>query len=294
MERKKTIGWIGTGVMGDSMCSHLVKAGYNVNVYNRTKSKTENLVTLGAKLLDSPKEVAQNSDVIFTIVGYPQDVEEIYLGENGIINNAKEGSIIIDMTTSTPSLAEKIFKEAKSKCLKSLDAPVTGGDIGAKNGQLVIFVGGDKETFDEAKEFFNLMSKDTRHLGSAGSGQHAKMANQISVAACMVATVETLLYAQKAGLDLNTIIDMVGSGAGGSFSLNNLGRRVVNSDFNPGFFIKHFVKDMGIALEEAKKMNLMLPGLSQVHQFYLAAIAQGYENLGTQALYKVLQKLNNQ
>lgn len=287
------IGWIGTGVMGKSMCSHVMAAGNEAFVYNRTKSKAQELLDNGATWCDSPKEVAENADIIFTIVGYPKDVRETYLGENGILAGAKEGSIIVDMTTSEPTLAMEISDRAKEKGIFALDAPVTGGDIGAKNASLVIFVGGEKEAFDKVKSCFDCMGKTVQLMGKSGAGQNAKMANQIAIASNMVGAVEMLVYAQKAGLDLNQMIEMLGSGSAGSWQMSNMGPRMVKGDFEPGFYIKHFVKDMGIALDEAKKMNLMLPGLSMVHQFYLGAIAQGLEDKGTQALYEVLKNMNN-
>jgi len=288
----KKIGWIGTGVMGASMCMHLTKAGNEAFVYNRTKSKADALVAKGATWCDSPAEVAKQAEIIFTIVGYPVDVEETILGKNGVLANADAGKIIVDMTTSEPSLAERIAKEATAKGVGALDAPVSGGDLGARNATLAIMVGGDQKTFDEVTPLFEIMGSNIKLMGKAGSGQHTKMSNQILIAGTMIGTVESLLYAHKAGMDLNEIIDVIGSGAAGSWSINNLGRRIADDDFNPGFFIKHFVKDMGIALDEAKRMNLSLPGLALVNQFYISAMAMGCEELGTQALYKVLEKMN--
>jgi 3-hydroxyisobutyrate dehydrogenase len=294
MKRNFKVGFVGLGMMGSPMCSHILNAGYEVSVFNRTKSKSEDLIKKGAKWQNSPKEVAQNSDVIFTIVGFPKDVEEVYFGELGILKGAKKGTIIVDMTTSNPSIAEKIYYEAKRIGVSALDAPVSGGDIGAKNAKLVIMVGGDQSVFDEVLPLFKLLgeAENIKLMGKAGSGQHCKMANQIHIATTMIGVVECLLYAYKSGLNLDQMIDLIGKGAAASWSLNNLGKRIVKGDFNPGFLIKHFVKDMGIALEEAKRMNLSLPGLSLAYQFYVAAIAQGYENLGTQGLYKVIAGLN--
>ncbi|HBM14977.1 MAG TPA: oxidoreductase [Lentisphaeria bacterium] len=287
------IGWIGTGVMGNSMCAHLIKKGYNAFVYNRTESKTQFLASLGAKVCSSPAEVSNNSDIIFSIVGYPADVKDIYLGDNGVLAGARHGSNIIDMTTSTPALAEKIYKEAKNKNIGSLDAPVSGGDIGAKEATLSIMVGGDEETFNKILPLFKLLGKNIALMGGPGKGQHTKMSNQIVIASTMVGVVEGLLYAQKAGLDQNKLVDIIGQGAAASFSLNNLGRRIINKNFDPGFFIKHFIKDMGIALEEARRMNLSLPGLALANQLYISASAIGLENLGTQALYKALSHINS-
>lgn len=288
----KKIGWIGTGVMGASMCMHLIKAGNEAFVYNRTKSKADALVAEGATWCDSPAEVAEQADLIFTIVGYPTDVEQTILGENGVLANADAGKIIVDMTTSEPSLAERIAEEAAAKGVGALDAPVSGGDLGARNATLAIMVGGDQKTFDEVTPLFEIMGSNIKLMGKAGAGQHTKMSNQILIAGTMIGTVESLLYAHKAGMDLNEVIDVIGSGAAGSWSINNLGRRIADDDFNPGFFIKHFVKDMGIALDEAKRMNLSLPGLALVNQFYISTMSMGYAELGTQALYKVLEKMN--
>jgi 3-hydroxyisobutyrate dehydrogenase len=289
---EKKIGWIGTGVMGKSMCSHLLDAGYSISVYNRTKSKADELVENGAIWCPNPKEVAKKSDIIFTIVGFPKDVREVYLGENGILKGAQKGAIIIDMTTSEPSLAQEIYEQAKLKGITSVDAPVSGGDVGAKQGTLAIMAGGDKEAYDKILPFFQLMGKNIAYMGKAGAGQHTKMSNQILIASTMIGVVESLLYAYKAGNDLEEVINVIGKGAAGCWSINNLGPRIVKNNFDPGFFIKHFIKDMGIALKEAKAMKLALPGLALAYQFYISATALDYENLGTQGLYKVLAKMN--
>jgi 3-hydroxyisobutyrate dehydrogenase len=286
------IGWIGTGVMGKSMCAHILNAGYKISVYNRTKEKTKELVDLGAVWCSNPKEVAEKSDIIFTIVGFPHDVEEVYLGDDGILKSVKTGSILVDMTTSEPTLALRIYNIAKKMGASSLDAPVSGGDVGAKNGTLAIMSGGDKEIYDKVYPLFELMGKNIAYMGKAGAGQHTKMSNQILIASTMIGVVESLLYAYKAGNDLNEVINVIGKGAAGCWSINNLGPRIVEGNFDPGFFIKHFIKDMGIALKEAKNMNLSLPGLALAYQFYISATALGFENLGTQGLYKVLAKMN--
>ncbi len=286
------IGWIGTGVMGKSMCSHILKAGFKVSVYNRTKNKADELIKKGAEWCSNPKEVAEKSDIIFAIVGFPKDVEEVFLGENGILNGAKAGSIIVDMTTSEPTLAQKIYNEAKKKGVSSIDAPVSGGDVGAREGTLAIMIGGDKEIFEKVLPFFELMGKNIAYMGKAGAGQHTKMSNQILIASTMIGVVESLLYAYKAGNDLIEVINVIGKGAAGCWSINNYGPRIVDGNFDPGFFIKHFVKDMGIALQEAQQMNLSLPGLALAYQFYISAISLGFENLGTQGLYKVFAKMN--
>ncbi|MHA1684409.1 MAG: NAD(P)-dependent oxidoreductase [Promethearchaeota archaeon] len=288
------IGFIGIGVMGKSMCGHLMDAGCKMWIYNRTRSKAAELVENGATWCDSPKEVAEKSDIIFTIVGFPRDVEQVYLGTSGIFEGIKEGSTVVDMTTSEPGLAEDIYTRAKALGVDSLDAPVSGGDIGAKNGTLAIMVGGDKHVFDKILPLFQLMGDKEKiaYQGKAGSGQHTKMCNQILIAGTMIGVVESLLYGYKAGLDLNDVINVIGKGAAGCWSINNYGPRIVKGNFDPGFFIKHFVKDMGIALKEAFKMKLSLPGLALAHQFYVSAMAMGWENLGTQALYKVLASMN--
>ena len=286
------VGWIGTGVMGKSMCAHILNAGYKISVYNRTKEKAKELIDKGAIWCSNPREVAEKSDIVFTIVGFPHDVEEVYLGDNGILKSIKNGSIVVDMTTSEPSLAQNIYNEAKKLGVSSLDAPVSGGDVGAKNGTLAIMIGGDKETYEKVLPFFELMGKNISYMGKEGAGQHTKMSNQILIASTMIGTIESLLYAHKAGNDLDEVIQVIGKGAAGCWSINNLGPRIAKDNFEPGFFIKHFVKDMGIALKEAKLLKLSLPGLALAYQFYMYAMALGLENLGSQGLYKVLGKMN--
>lgn len=288
----KRIGWIGTGVMGRSMCGHLLQAGHALHVYNRSAAKVAPLVAEGAVACASPAEVAAASEVVFTIVGFPRDVEEVILGPQGVLTGAASGTVIVDMTTSEPSLARRIHEQASAKGVKALDAPVSGGDLGAREATLAIMVGGEPEVFEAVRPLFEIMGKNVRRMGGPGAGQHTKMSNQIAIAGTMAGVVESLLYAQRAGLGLDAVIDVIGSGAAGSWSMNNLGRRMAKGDFNPGFYIKHFVKDMGIALAEARAMNLSLPGLALVQQFYVAAMAMGLEDLGTQGLYKVLAHMN--
>jgi 3-hydroxyisobutyrate dehydrogenase len=290
----KNIGWIGTGVMGRSMCLHLIEAGYPAFVYNRTKSKAKDLLEAGATWCDGPKQVAENSDCIFTIVGYPADVEEVVLGDSGVLAGAKGGSIIVEMTTSEPTLAKRIYEQAEAKSIAALDAPVSGGDVGARSGKLAIMVGGDREIFDRVMPFFKLMGENIAYMGPAGAGQHTKMCNQIHIATTMIGVVECLLYAYKAGVDLEEMIAVVGSGAAASWSLNNYGPRIAKGNFDPGFFVKHFVKDMDIALKEARRMKLSLPGLALAHQFYVSAMAIGLENMGTHSLYKLFERLNGE
>lgn len=287
------IGWIGTGVMGNAMCGHLLAAGHRIRVYNRTQAKADNLVTAGARWCDTPQSVAQNSQVLFSMLGFPRDVEEIMLGRNGILKALPADATVVDMTTSSPELARSLFKAAHDSGIQALDAPVSGGDIGARDATLAIMVGGDKATYDRLLPLFRLMGKHIAYMGAAGAGQHTKMCNQILIAGTMLGTVESLLYAQKVGMAPDEVIDVIGQGAASSWCINNMGRRIAKQDYDPGFYIKHYVKDMGIALAETRRMNLSLPGLAIVHQFYTAAMAMGYENLGTQGLYRVLAQMNN-
>ncbi len=292
MKKDITIGWIGTGVMGVSMLGHLNNAGYSCTTYTRTKSKAESLLANGVKWANSPAEVAAVSDVVFTIVGFPKDVREVYLGENGILAKAKPGAVLVDMTTTEPSLAVEIYEAAKAKNIKSVDAPVSGGDVGAKNGTLSIMAGGDKEAFDKVYPLFEIMGKQIVYQGESGSGQHTKMCNQITIAGTMIGVCEALLYGHKAGLDLPTMLSSISGGAAGCWTLDNLAPRIVNRNFDPGFFVEHFIKDMGIALKEAEAMGLSLPGLALVKQLYLAVQAQGHGKLGTHALTLALEKLS--
>jgi len=282
--KRTTIGWIGTGVMGSPMCLHLIKKHYKAIVNNRTKRKAKQLIDNGAKWAQSPKAVAENADVIFTIVGFPKDVRQVYFGKDGIIEGLKKGSVLVDMTTTEPSLAEEIYEEVRRKGASSVDAPVSGGDIGAQAGTLSIMVGGDKNAVNTVMPLLKFMGDNIVHQGGAGKGQHAKMCNQIMASALMIGMCETLLYGYKAGLDLNTMLSSVSKGAAASWMLDNLAPRIVKRDFRPGFYVEHFIKDMGIALNEAERMNLMLPGLSLVNQLYIAAKAQGHGRKGTQAL----------
>ena len=289
---KTRIGWIGTGVMGSSMCGHLVAAGYRASVYNRSAEKAKPLVEKGAKLLDSPRAVAQTSDVVFTIVGYPKDVREVMLGENGALASAKAGAVLVDMTTSEPALAVEIDQAARAKGVHSVDAPVSGGDVGAREARLSIMVGGEKPVFDALSPLFEKMGKTIVYQGPAGAGQHTKMVNQILIATNMIGVCEALLYAYKAGLDLNVVLQSVSSGAAGSWSLSNLAPRAIAGNFEPGFFVEHFLKDMGIALAEAKRMKLCLPGLALAEQLYRAVEAQGYARKGTHALLLALARIS--
>lgn len=290
---KTRIGWVGTGVMGRSMCGHLIKAGYQATLYTRSKDKAADLIAAGAKWVDSPLAVAQASDVVFAIVGFPKDVREVFLGEKGLLAGSKPGNIMIDMTTSDPTLAGEIYQAARAKGVHSLDAPVSGGDIGARNAALSIMVGGDADAFAAATPLFECMGKTIIHQGGAGSGQHTKMVNQILIASGMIAVCEGMLYAFKSGLDAKTVLQSVSVGAAGSWSLSNLGPRIIDRNFEPGFFVEHFIKDMGIALAEAERMNLCLPGLALAKQLYEAVRAQGYGRKGTHALMLALEHVCN-
>ena len=285
------IGWIGTGVMGSSMVGHLMSAGYSATVFNRSKSKAEPLLARGARWGETPKAVAEQSDVIFSIVGFPSDVREVILGAEGALAGSKSGTILVDMTTSEPSLAVEIHGSAAKKGVSSVDAPVSGGDIGAKNATLSIMIGGEKEVVDNLQPLFAAMGQTIVHQGPAGAGQHTKMANQILIATNMIGVCESLLYGYKAGLDLPTMLQSVGPGAAGSWSLNNLGPRIMNNNFDPGFFVEHFIKDMGIALSEAKRLGLSLPGLALGEQLYLSVKAKGWGRNGTHALMLALAEM---
>jgi 3-hydroxyisobutyrate dehydrogenase len=287
------IGWIGTGVMGSSMVGHLIDAGFAATVFSRTKSKAGALLEKGARWADSPRSVAEASDVVFSIVGFPSDVREVMLGAQGALAGTAAGAILVDMTTSDPSLAVEIYDAAKAKGFSSVDAPVSGGDVGAKNGTLSIMIGGDQDVVEALQPCWDAMGKTIVYQGPAGSGQHTKMVNQTLIATNMIGVCEALLYGYRAGLDLPTVMKSVGSGAAGSWSLSNLGPRIMDNNFDPGFFVEHFIKDMGIALAEAKTMGLALPGLALSHQLYVALQAQGHGRDGTQALQIALSRLSD-
>ncbi|MGD9651272.1 MAG: NAD(P)-dependent oxidoreductase [Candidatus Dadabacteria bacterium] len=286
------IGWIGTGVMGLSMCRHLLETGYKTSVYNRTKKKASPLLKKGAEWLPSPREVAEKSDVVFTIVGFPEDVREVYFGPDGVLAGLGKGGVAVDMTTTEPSLAVEIYNAARKPGIKTVDAPVSGGDTGARNAALSIMAGGDKPVVNALMPLFRLMGKNIVYHGKAGSGQHAKMCNQIMVSGLMIGMCETLLYAYKSGLDPEKMLESVGRGAAASWMLDNLAPRILRGDFNPGFYVEHFIKDMGIALAEAERMDLVLPGLSLVRELYVAAKAQGHGRKGTQALILALEAVS--
>ncbi|MYL39104.1 NAD(P)-dependent oxidoreductase [Halobacillus litoralis] len=283
---KPTIGFIGTGVMGKSMARNLMQAGYPLQLFTRTKEKAAELIEDGARWYEDIPSLAAASDIIITIVGYPKDVEEVYFGEAGILHNAGPGSTVIDMTTSSPDLAKTIANKAKEKDIHAFDAPVSGGDVGARNGKLTIMVGGGQESFDEIKPVFESMGENIVLQGEAGAGQHTKMSNQIAIASGMMGVTEAILYAEKAGLDPKTVLKSIEFGAAGSWSLSNLGPRMIDGNFDPGFYVKHFIKDMQIAIESAEKLDIPVPGLKLAKQLYDQLAEAGGENNGTQALYK--------
>ena len=287
------VGWVGTGVMGRWMCQHAIQKGYSATVYNRSRDKAQPLIDLGAAFADAPKAVAERSDIVFAIVGFPKDVREVFLGPDGALAGSKPGTILVDMTTSDPSLAKEIYEAAKARGVHALDAPVSGGDVGAKNAALSIMIGGDNEVVDAVTPVFEAMGKTIVHQGPAGSGQHTKMVNQILISSTMVAMCEGLVYAHKAGLDLETVLKSVSVGAAGSKSLDIYGPRLLARNFEPGLYVEHFIKDLGIALAEAEKMNLCLPGLALTKQLYEAVRAQGYGRKGTQALLLALERISN-
>ena len=265
------------------MCGHLIAAGYEATVYNRTAGKGQAAGGEGGQARRfSPRAVAEASDVVFTIVGYPRDVREVTLGDDGTLAGAKPGTVLVDMTTSEPALAIEIDQAARAKKVHAVDAPVSGGDVGAREARLSIMIGGEKEVVDALQPLFETMGKTIVHQGPAGAGQHTKMVNQILIASNMIGVCEALLYGFKAGLDLNVVLQSVSSGAAGSWSLTNLGPRMIAGNFEPGFFVEHFLKDMGIALAESRRMKLSLPGLALAEQLYRAVDAQGYARKGTQ------------
>ena len=286
------VGWIGTGVMGAPMCGHLLASGYPVTVFNRTPERARPLLERGAARAESPRAVAQHADVVFTMVGFPDDVREVVLGPAGTLAGAGRGTILVDMTTSEPLLAREIYEAARGRGVASLDAPVSGGDVGAREARLSIMVGGDRDAFERVAPLLRCLGATIVHQGPAGAGQHTKMVNQILVASGMVAVSEALLYAHQAGLDLPTVLQSVSGGAAGSWSLTHYAPRILARDFAPGFRVDHFVKDMGIALAEARRMRLSLPGLALVEQLYLALVAQGDGRKGTHALVLALARLS--
>lgn len=281
------VAFIGIGVMGKSMASNLMDKGHTLHIYNRTKSKAEELIDRGAIWHDSPAEAAAEAEAVFTIVGFPKDVEEVYLGGQGILKAVSEGTVLVDMTTSDPALAVRIAEAAAAKGCSTLDAPVSGGDTGAQKGSLSIMVGGDRKAFDRVLPLFEAMGTNIVYQGESGSGQHTKMCNQIAIAAGMLGVCEAVAYAKRAGLDPETVLKSIESGAAGSWALSNLAPRMIKGNYDPGFYVKHFIKDMGIAAESAESMNFDAPGLQLALERYRELAAQGGEDYGTQALYKL-------
>ena len=289
---KTRIGWIGTGVMGTSMCGHLIAKGFSATVYNRTKEKAQPLLDKGAAWADTPQAVAETSDVIFAIVGFPRDVRAVFLGADGALAGCKAGNVLVDMTTSEPSLAVEIARAAQEQGVYSVDAPVSGGDIGAKEARLSIMIGGDKAVVDALQPCWEAMGKTIVHQGAAGAGQHTKMVNQVLISTMMIGVCEALLYGYKAGLDLETVMKSVSTGAAGSWSLSNLAPRIMANNFDPGFFVEHFIKDMGIALAESRRMGLSMPGLALAEQLYQSVKAKGWGRNGTHALMLALADMS--
>ena len=279
--------------MGLSMCGHLMAKGYPTTVYNRTRSRAQSLLDKGATWADTPGAVAKQSDIIFTIVGLPSDVREVYQQKNGILEAARAGAITVDMTTTEPSLAREIYEMARTKGVSAIDAPVSGGDVGARNATLSIMVGGDKDAVDRVMPLFQAMGKNIVHQGGPGNGQHTKMCNQIVLAGTLIGVCESLLYAYKAGLDLDTMLSSIAKGAAQCWILDNLAPKMVKGNFDPGFFVEHFEKDLGIALEESRRMGIAMPGLGLVRQFYVALKSQGHSRLGYHALLLALEQLSN-
>ena len=283
----RSVGFIGLGIMGQHMAGHILDGGYKLHVYNRSRGNAEPLLAKGAVWHDSPGALAPACDVIFSIVGYPADVEQVYLGPEGLIARAKPGSVLIDATTSSPTLATRIATAAAAKGVTALDAPVSGGDVGARNAKLAIMVGGDRAAFERVRPVLDRMGGNIAHMGGPGAGQHTKMANQIAIASTMMGVCECLSYARNAGLDPEAVLKVIGTGAASSFLLNNLGPRMVKGDYAAGFYVHHFIKDLGVALAEAEQMKLKLPGLALAKQLYDRLSAQGHAQDGTQALYRL-------
>jgi len=290
---KTRIGWIGTGVMGQSMSGHLLGAGNPMTIYSRTRAKAEHLIAAGAAWADSPRAVAEASDVVFTMVGFPQDVRDVYFSDDGILAGVRRGTLLVDMTTTEPTLARDIHARAVANGCNAVDAPVSGGDVGARNQTLSIMVGGEPDAVAAVMPLFEILGKNIVHQGAPGAGQHTKMCNQIVIAGTMIGVCESLVYAFQAKLDPERMLQSIRSGAAGCWALENLVPRVLKGNFEPGFIVEHFIKDMGIALAEAQRMRLVMPGLALVHQLYLALQAQGHGRRGTQALILALEHISN-
>ncbi|MGQ0793997.1 MAG: NAD(P)-dependent oxidoreductase [Deltaproteobacteria bacterium] len=288
-----TIGWIGTGIMGAPMCGHIIASGFSAVVYNKTKERASGLIEAGAAWAASPREVAERADVIFTIVGFPEDVREVYFAERGILRGARAGSIAVDMTTTEPSLAKEIYEAAGAMGVSTIDAPVSGGDVGARAARLSIMVGGDRNTADALMPLFELMGRNIVYQGGAGAGQHAKMCNQIVAAGNMIGLCESLVYARRCGIDPYRMLESTTKGAANSWLLENLSPKIIRGDLAPGFFVEHFIKDMDIALREAERMGITLPGLALVKSLYMKLRDMGHGRLGAQALVLALDDISN-
>ncbi|HET7839636.1 MAG TPA: NAD(P)-dependent oxidoreductase [Rectinemataceae bacterium] len=287
---KDIVGFVGTGVMGASMAGHLLKAGYRVHVTTRTKAKAKALIDAGAVWEEDPAVLAPKCTAIISMVGYPADVEQVYFGPAGLIEKAKPGSLLIDTTTSRPDLAKRIYDAAAKKGLHALDAPVSGGDVGAKNATLTIMVGGDEAAFTAAKPLLDIMGKTVILQGPAGAGQHTKMANQIVIAGNLICAVEAIMYARGAGLEPRRVLQSIGSGSAGSWQLNTMVPRMLDGDFAPGFYVKHFLKDLRIALESAKDMKIELPLLGLAERLFAVMQEEKFGDRGTQALYLLYEQ----
>lgn len=292
IDQNTTVGWVGTGVMGAAMLARLQEAGYASVVYTRTKEKAQPLLEAGAQWANSPRAVAEQGAVVFTIVGFPNDVREVYFGDDGLLAGAQEGAILVDMTTTEPSLAQEIYQHGQTQRVHTVDAPVSGGDVGAKQGTLSIMVGGDESVVDAVMPLLEVMGKNIVYQGEAGAGQHTKMGNQITIAGTMIGVCESLLYGHRAGLDLPTMLRSISGGAAACWTLDQLAPRMVQRNFDPGFYVEHFIKDMGIALQEANRLGLSMPGLALAKQLYEATQAQGHGKLGTHALLLALEQLS--
>lgn len=284
------IGIIGVGVMGGPMVLNLMKKGFDVSVFTRTKSKAQAVLDAGAHWCDTAAQAAKGRDVVITIVGYPKDVEEVYFGAEGIIENADAGTVLIDMTTTSPRLSQRIYEEAAKKGLPALDAPVSGGDVGAQKGTLAIMVGGDRTVFDRMQPVFSAMGTNIRYQGAAGNGQHTKMANQIAISGCIASVCEAIAYAKQCGLDPQDMFDAISTGAAGSWQMTNNGQKIIDGNFAPGFYVKHFIKDMNIAIDESDARDMGLEVLHLVRDKYVKLAEMGGEDDGTQALIKVVEK----
>jgi 3-hydroxyisobutyrate dehydrogenase len=286
------VGWIGTGVMGASMCGHLLEHGHPISVFNRSRDRAADLIERGARWCETPADAAADAESVVTMVGFPADVREVILGDAGVLGAAAPGTLLIDMTTSEPLLAAEIHEAAARRGVEAVDAPVSGGDVGARNATLVIMAGGTPEAFERARPLFEVLGRTIVYQGGPGAGQHAKMVNQIAISSGMIGVCEALLYAQRAGLDVATVLDTISGGAAGSWSLSNLAPRTLRGDFEPGFKVDHFIKDLGIALAEARRMDLALPGLALAEQLYVATRAHGLGQRGTHALLLALADLS--